>query len=277
MKRLFVQAGLYCSKPGAWLRWSLPTLALVLPAPARGDLPTGAILSWSAPAECPQADEFRADVERFLRQSLDLDRDQQLKITGVVRGNDATGFKGTLRVRGPRGTQRRELSHENCRELTEAAALVAALAIDPELAAARASAEPSEPSPAAPTVAPSEAASASSSASAQQPPASAPAIPPPVAAPSQPGSPSTSSPIVRSPPVDPREQQPRDWVSSVVLLGLVETGALPGGGLGLGARAAAGTRNIQVAAGVAYFLPRFVAAQGNSGIGPVFRISKNDK
>jgi hypothetical protein len=82
-------------------------------------------------------------VERFLGQAIESRRDQELDVAGEVRGSAVAGYTVRLRLKTVRGSQERELNHEDCRELTEAAALVRALAIDPKLAGG--SVNPSDP------------------------------------------------------------------------------------------------------------------------------------
>jgi hypothetical protein len=206
------------------------------------------VLAWTAPSECPQQRDFRAQVERFLRQSLADRRQQKIDIAGTVHRQQSGDFELLLQVKTAAGSQRRELSHRDCQELTEAGALVTALAIDPQLLV--------EPSP-------SEAAPKLEDNSQPPPPNDAPTQPPPpVPAPRR-------VPASGGPPSDRREP-PRSSDSlhpSLIALGFAGNGALPGVGSGLGARIAAGSARFRLAARGLYWFDRFQPIAGASGTG----------
>jgi hypothetical protein len=203
-------------------------------------------LSWSAPAPCPQDAEFRAQIERFLRQSLSERREQDIAISGTVRELASGDFRLLLQVKTGRGDQRRDFSHRECRELVEAAALVSALAIDPTVVVESAQEPLGEPEP---TRAPST---------------SEPVAPPspstPAASPSPPPKP---APATRS-----RGDSPTGRLHpSLLALGFAGNSALPDVGAGLGARAAAGPGRLRLVLRGIYWLERFLPVNQSSGAG----------
>jgi hypothetical protein len=93
-----------------------------------------------------------------LGQPLAEAREQRLAVAIHVQGSDQS-FAAKLSFAGPQGTEQRFLEHPECAKLTEAAALLVALAIDPERVKSRQQAEgstesaavvPEDPRPAAP-------------------------------------------------------------------------------------------------------------------------------
>ena len=93
-------------------------------------------------------------MERLLGQPLGESREQKLSVTISVRGQPG-GYAAKLSFVWPAGNEQRFLEHPECPALTEAAALLAALAIDPERVRARQEATsgeiPAAPTPTAPT------------------------------------------------------------------------------------------------------------------------------
>ncbi len=214
----------------------------------RAEAPTKLELSWTAPSQCPQQGDFDALVERFLRQSLADRRQQRLSVSATVREASSGELQLRLLVKTAAGSQTRELSHRDCNELTEAGALVTALAIDPNLVVGDpAPSEPAEEAPAEPAAAIVT---------------SPPAVPPPA-----PRAAVSSSPSV---PESERERPVRgssSWQSSLLALGLAGNAVLPGAGVGLGGRAATGLGPWRLAARGAYWLERFEPVTGGSGAG----------
>lgn len=239
---------------------SLKLLWALLPivAPSRAGAETaGASLSWQAPAECPQAGEFSGEVERLLGQPLDRERDQRLQIVGRVAARAGGDYAVELRVTGRLGVQRRALQHRDCAKLTEAAALITALAIDPELIVPEA--QPATPEP-------------------EQAEAATPGASPPVAAAparqldtgfAQKELAATIAPApipsADAGPQPARESSPLR--GSIAALGLLGTGSLPKVGVGFGARGELGARRFRVALDGAYWLSRFQGLQAETGPG----------
>jgi hypothetical protein len=108
-------------------------------------------LRWNAPNECPDDAQFVAAIEGLLGQRLSEAREQELAASVNVQAS-AEGFSAKLEFTTPQGTQERFLDHPECRRLMDAAALLAALAIDPERVRARQGApdQGAPPAPASP-------------------------------------------------------------------------------------------------------------------------------
>lgn len=110
-------------------------------------------MRWNAPDSCPDDAQLINAVEGFLGQRLAEAREQELAVSINVQGDEA-GYSAKLKFTGPSGPDERFLEHPECSKLMEAAALVAALAIDPERVKARQSgveeATPPVPAPTAP-------------------------------------------------------------------------------------------------------------------------------
>ena len=100
------------------------------------DAPARVSLRWNAPDACPDDSEAVRNVEGFLGQRLSESREQQLGVSVDVQGT-AHGFSAKLVFASPRGAEQRNLEHPDCSKLMEAAALLVALAIDPERVQAR--------------------------------------------------------------------------------------------------------------------------------------------
>ncbi len=216
--------------------WLCEVLAALLvssfsPA-ARSDTPTR-VSVWRAPEACPQEAAFTAQVEKFLGQPLGAQRDQSLVIECEVESSTG-GYVAKLRVQTERGTQQRDLSHQDCAGLIEAAALVTALAIDPSLTLQEGAETPENP----------------------------PAPPPP--APAPPPSPKPVA-VTSSAPAPARSKSPLHWRGAE--LGVVGGSVLPDVGLGFGARAQLGTARFSALVQGEYWLPRFMSIEGAAAPG----------
>jgi hypothetical protein len=215
---------------------------------ARADSPPSTELSWSAPASCPGEVEVRAEVERYLGQTLAARRDQKIRIDASMREDERSGFVLSLRVTSAHGVQKRELSNTDCRKLGEAGALVIALAIDPKLVVPppvdAPTATPAESSPA-----PGGTPIAIEALPAPQPPPNAPEPTPSVAV----AGPSSK----RDEPAAPTpSSHPSSWRVSAAGVGLVSGGPLPGVALGAGARLSAAMGRFQILVHGAYLFPK---------------------
>lgn len=91
-------------------------------------------LTWSAPSDCPPAAAFEAEVERLLEGVAPPVEPLPVRIAIAREGNR---FRLEVATAGPGGEGRRSLEATSCEALVQAGALVVALAIDPELVAAR--------------------------------------------------------------------------------------------------------------------------------------------
>jgi hypothetical protein len=232
---------------GATLAWGTSEARAETPPPVT-------TITWSAPHECPQEREVISTVERFLKQPLTIPREQTLTIHGKVTTRAPSGFTATLLVTSPRGNQKRLLSNDDCSRLTEAAALVSALAIDPKLPLP----EPDE----------DQAPPLDSSAGPLESTARDEAFSPPRATPNE-------SPVQRGEPAadSPSEQEGTSssgtspWRISAALVGLAQTGMLPGAAPGLGLRASIGRGPVRVTARGQYHFGRFSEVPGSAGLG----------
>ncbi|MCA9691458.1 MAG: hypothetical protein KC636_17775, partial [Myxococcales bacterium] len=121
----------------AWLLgvWGPPAAPTSTPVAA----PTWT-LAWSAPAECPDAARVRDEVTRMLGGAVDLG-DRSLHAEAAVTAVDA-GWRLDLRLTGSHAEGARAIESASCEELADAAALVIAIAIDPERMMTAASATP---------------------------------------------------------------------------------------------------------------------------------------
>lgn len=227
--------------------------AFVVAYAASAHADSAVALVWQAPLECPSQAALVAQTESFLGRRLDAPGGRALELAGQVRADAARGFVAQLRLKTSRGTQERELSHRDCAELTEAAALIVALAIDPRLVLPeKPKAEPPPP-PAAPAPAGEPA-----------PPPSEPVADPPVVAPPPP--PALVTAVVRQREREPRSE-PKPLRFSLSALGLFGSSVLPGAGIGAGAQAALGPERFRLALQGAYWLSRFHAMDSVDGPG----------
>ncbi len=87
-------------------------------------------IEWAAPPACPDAAWARAEVERYVGDSLGETRATQLSFRVAITEREG-GFVADIETLTEGGTRRRRLPHSDCRKLSEGAALIIALAIDP--------------------------------------------------------------------------------------------------------------------------------------------------
>lgn len=206
--------------------------------------------SWRAPESCPQQSSFVLHLEGFLGRQLSAVDDRSLDVVGNVRADADQGYVAQLRVRTKLGSQQRELAHRDCAELTEAAALVSALAIDPKL-----------------VVPPPKSGDESAGASAGPQPLP-PADAPPPTTPVAPLEPTTMPPASSSSRDAPRSVPPSGSLHpSLAVLGLVGSSILPGAGAGVGLFGALGPGRFRLAARGSYWFPRFQGVAGVTGPG----------
>jgi hypothetical protein len=181
-----------------WVMLAVVMVGLLCGASAEAQQATRRLsFRWEAPNECPDDARALAAVEGLLGQPLAEAREQELAISVRVQAG-ADAFSAGLVFVSPQGTQERDLEHPDCDKLTEAAALLAALAIDPERVRARQAA--AEADKAAPVAAP---------------------VPPPECAP-QPAPSPQQCPAPPAPPPKPA------WRAGFGMAGLAGVGVLPG-------------------------------------------------
>lgn len=94
---------------------------------------------WNAPAECPTAATVRAEIERHLGRSLDDLSLASWSVAGTITRDAEGGWSLALAIETPDGRTERTLHDPHaCEAVSEAAALLVALALDPEAVAATA-------------------------------------------------------------------------------------------------------------------------------------------
>ncbi len=106
-------------------------MLMVLPAVAKAGDAVPRIL-WTAPAGCPSQADVAREVEQLLRQPLDQSRGPALTIQGRISRLANGGYRVLLDFSSGGAQRQRQIEHDDCEKLTEAAALVMAMAIDPE-------------------------------------------------------------------------------------------------------------------------------------------------
>lgn len=196
---------------------------------------------WTAPAACPDEDKLKQAIEANLGQPLSATRSQSLEISGSVMV-DANGYTALLRFQSRRGLEERVLQHPDCSRLVDAAALVIALVVDPELVnAPHAAPAPVTPEP-VPPVRPNKPTLAA-----------VPAAPTPPGRPKLDAAPSSAPRVVPSPLSEP-SGTPFHYPVSV--FGLFGARGLPGLGAGVGADAALSRGHFELGLVGLYWLPR---------------------
>lgn len=127
-------------------------LAATIAAPA--EAPPGLALSWTAPESCPDEAALRARVVQMTGE--EAARTASLSAHATARQEGPERWSLSLELVGPSGAGRRELSAPRCEELMEAAALVVAIAVDPQAALSSAAAPQEEVVPTPPPVSEAE-------------------------------------------------------------------------------------------------------------------------
>jgi hypothetical protein len=128
----------------AWLGVGLACILVCVAPPARAETPQVS-LRWNAPDECPDDAQVLSEVERLLGAPLAHAPAQQLAVNVTTVGG-LGGFSAKLTFKSPAGVAERYLEHADCQMLMSGAALLIALAIDPERMKAR---DPEQPAAAA--------------------------------------------------------------------------------------------------------------------------------
>lgn len=109
-------------------------LSLGLRAAAAGEPssePAGLELRWDAPPQCPDRAQLLAAIDATLGEVAEGER-RSLRARGRVRADPQAGFVVRLELDDGHASTR-ELRGTSCEELTDAAALVIAMTIDPRL------------------------------------------------------------------------------------------------------------------------------------------------
>lgn len=114
-----------------------PCLALALTlvthsTQAQTEEGTAPALAWTAPERCPDRARVVTAIEGFLGQAFTLPLRQRIALEVTVKQLADASFEAHLVAVTDEGESERRLTHSDCGKLAEAAALVMALAIDPE-------------------------------------------------------------------------------------------------------------------------------------------------
>jgi hypothetical protein len=100
-------------------------------AAADEPVPSAFSVSWSAPAGCPDRDTVERKVRSLLGSSPATS--EPIAAAGEVTAAPNGGFSLTLETTQRAQTHRRTLAAPRCEELSDAGALIVALAVDPKL------------------------------------------------------------------------------------------------------------------------------------------------
>jgi hypothetical protein len=101
-----------------------------LPATAQSPRVT---LAWTAPPECPRSGDVVSGVDALLRNAPPVTPSTgPLNASGTVTQSPDGEYRLSLRLEGEASTDHRSFVNRECTTLADAAALVLALAIDPE-------------------------------------------------------------------------------------------------------------------------------------------------
>jgi hypothetical protein len=130
-------------------------------------------LSWSAPSGCPSRDAVVGEIRRLLGGSIENPRG--ISARAEIEARSGGDYQLHIALRSDQGERMREVEAPTCAELADAAALIIALAIDPN---AVANAPETPPSPASPSPVPSETEATSATPAPAPTPSESPAPPP---------------------------------------------------------------------------------------------------
>ena len=122
-----------------------PTLVLGAALLAAGASPTADLpVSWDAATECPSAQRVTAQVEQHLGMPLAELPTTPWSVEGTITGDTEAGWSLALAIETPQGrTERALFDPGDCAAVSEAAALLIAMTLDPD--AAEPAPETSEP------------------------------------------------------------------------------------------------------------------------------------
>ncbi|MEJ7732636.1 MAG: hypothetical protein WKG00_25965 [Polyangiaceae bacterium] len=135
-------------------------------------------LRWSAPSACPDAAGVRAEMDRLLGGKPSAASGKRLRASAEVFASEAGGWRLKLHTESDGAAGERSLRDDSCTALADTAALILAMAFDPEAVAAQA--ERARAAGAAPGTQPPGGPAAPT---AGEPPPPGPAAAPPVARP----------------------------------------------------------------------------------------------
>jgi hypothetical protein len=123
----------------AWLGFGV-----AVPRATAADSTGIVVLEWVAPEGCPDAEYVERETDR-LTASATATRGPYLQAHAEVRREPSGLWRVEIRTTGPEGAGLRTITAESCSALADAAALILALAIDPDRVAANRTANGSAP------------------------------------------------------------------------------------------------------------------------------------
>jgi len=195
-------------------------------------------LGWDAPGGCPTAVQVRREALRLLGGQSRLGA-KHLRARAVVSRDDKGQWQLAMVTETGGSIGNRKLSGESCKELADAAALILALAYDPEAVAV-----------------------------ARQPPPSSPDKPPPAPAPL----PIAASAPPRRPGSAAAGEQPTmggregDLLFFVGALASADLGAMPSAAFGVGGQVGLSAYRLRIDLAVTYWLPQqHAVAESDAG------------
>lgn len=255
-------------------------LSLGLRVAAAGE-PKGLELRWEAPTACPDRTQLLAAIDATLGEVAEGER-RPLRVRGRVRADPREGFVVRLELDDGHASTR-ELRGTSCKELTDAAALVIAMTIDPRLLETLQE-PPAVPEPEAPEAPEAtEAEPVEPSGSDEGPPDDRPPVEDTAREPGAPTDPTDPSPeqAPRAPavsdrtPTHPAAPSARDTgprsPASLHFLGRVQAGLgggpLPGAAAVLGLAAGLGGRGWRAELSASYWTPRTRTSTANPDVG----------
>lgn len=208
-------------------------------------LPTGVLaaesisLQWGAPANCPSKEVVLAEVNRLLGSRASAEQ-PHLEVFAIVTHPEADVYHVRLDIFGPHGLHTRQVHADSCAALSEAAALILAMMVDPE-AAMSASMPANAPAQEIPT----------------SPPPEAPPPPPPPSIAVKPEPVVAQSPAVEKKRPTVRPSKPLSHTRMAVLAhAAMDGGSLPGIAGGFGGALALLPGRLRLDAGFTWFPPR---------------------
>jgi hypothetical protein len=249
---------------------ALATVLLLVPRVSRA---TDFRLQWGAPPGCPERAQVEAEIGRLLQQSPGGAR-APLDVLGVITRVEG-GFRLQLELSRDGSTSAREVRGATCEALADTAALVVALAVDPE-AMSRSSSPGPAPRPVAPTTPAGPGATRPSVPPANKPqPAARAGAPAPVRArtgqQTQPGRPATDATDATDAPDAPDATDATDasdvrrWRVSAGLVGDLGTMQDLAGAVEIGAGVVVGPARLDAA--FAFWFPQSAEAEADSRYG----------
>ncbi len=150
-RRLRRHVGLAAARFGRLTRVAAALLGLLSPAWAQGPAPAFR-LAWDAPAGCPSGPEVRAEVEGLVPHPPADGR--AIEVRALVRMQQGGRWAGTFHVAQGDFVGERHFEAEVCADVAHAFALVAALALEPNLVPRAPEFPAPKPTPPAPSASP---------------------------------------------------------------------------------------------------------------------------